>query len=79
MVTIQGNVRPEVTAQTDRGARPESLPLAGLQLVLHRSPESEAAFTDYLAQLQNPASPKFHKWLTNAQVGTMFGPSAADL
>ena len=79
MVTIQGNVRPEVNAQTDRGARPESLPLSGLQLVLHRSPESQAAFTAYLAQQQDPTSPNFHNWLTNAQIGAQFGPSAADL
>ena len=79
MVTLQGNVRPEVSAQTDRGARPESLPLAGLQLVLHRSPESQAAFAAYLAQQQDPASPNFHNWLTNAQIGAQFGPSAADL
>ena len=79
MVTVSGNVRPEVTAANDRGAQADSLPLPALQLVLHRSPESQAAFTAYLAQQQDPASPNYHKWLTNAEIGARFGPSATDI
>ena len=78
-VTVEGNVRPEVTAANDRGARLASAPLTGLQLVLHRSPENQAAFEQYLAGLSNPKSVSFHKYLTNAQIGAEFGPSAGDL
>lgn len=78
-VTIVGNVRPEVTAENDRGARAASAPLNGLQLVLHRSPENQAAFEQYLAGLNDPKSASFHKFLTNAQIGAEFGPSAQDL
>lgn len=78
-VTISGNVRPEMTAENDRGLRADSTPMTGLQLVLHRSPENQTAFTKYLAQLSDPASPNFHQWLTNAQIGSKFGPSANDI
>lgn len=79
MVTLRGNVRPEVSSATDRGLRAESTPLSGLQLVLHRSPENQTAFAAYVSGLQDPASPNYHHWLTNAQIGSMFGPSAGDI
>lgn len=78
-VVVPGNIRPEANAANDRGARAGSEPLNGLQLVLHRSPENQAAFEQYLADLNDPRSPNFHKFLTNAQVGSQFGPSADDL
>jgi subtilase family serine protease len=78
-VTFNGNVRPEATAANDRGAVEDSMPLAQMELILARSPESQAAFDQYLQDLQNPASPNFHKWLTAAQVGDKFGPSDEDV
>ena len=75
---LHGNVRPEMTPDNDRGARDRGLALGGV-LVLHRSPESEADFESYLGQLNDPGSPNFHKWLTNAEIGTAYGPSADDL
>ena len=78
-VTIAGNVRPEATAANDRGPRTASAPLDGLQLVLHRSPENQAAFEQYLAGLNDPKSANFHKFLTNAEIGALYGPSANDL
>ena len=78
-VMFHGNVRPEVTAENDRGAVEESMQLNGLHLLLARSPESQAAFEQYLQDLQNPHSANFHKWLTAAQIGDMFGPSEEDV
>lgn len=79
LVTVRGNVRPEVTAANDRGLTDDSMQLSTLQLVLKRSPDADAAAAQYLADLSNPASPNFHKWLTNAQIGAMFGPSQVDI
>jgi subtilase family serine protease len=76
---FHGNVRPEATAENDRGAVEDSMQLNGLHLLLARSPESQAAFDQYLQDLQNPKSANFHKWLTAAQVGDMFGPSDEDV
>jgi subtilase family serine protease len=78
-VTLAGNVHPQATAANDRGLLDESAPLPGLQIVLHRSPETEAAFENYIAELHNPGSPLFHKWLSNAQIGSMFGPAQSDI
>jgi subtilase family serine protease len=78
-VMFRGNVRPEVNAQNDRGAVDESMPLTGMRLLLARSPESQAAFDQYLQDLQNPKSPNFHKWLTAVQIGQTYGPSEEDV
>ena len=79
MVTLAGNVRPEVSTADDLGARADSTPLENLQLVLHRSPENQASFESYLATLNTPGSANFHKFLSNAQIGQQFGPSAEDV
>ena len=78
-VTLSGNVRPEVTAENDRGPVDESLQLKGMHLLIARSPESQAAFDKYLQDLSNPRSANFHKWLTGPQIGKMFGPSDQDI
>lgn len=77
-VTLRGNVRPEVTAENDRGVRDSGEAISGV-LVLHRSVENEAAFKAYVDQLHDRTSPNFHKWLTNAQIGSTFGPSSEDV
>jgi len=78
-VTFRGNVRPEATAGNDRGAVDESMPLKEMRLLLARSPESQAAFDQYLQDLQNPKSANFHKWLTAVQIGQKFGPADEDI
>jgi subtilase family serine protease len=79
LVTLHGNVRPEVTAENDRGLIDDSTQLPALQLVLLRTPEAEAAAALYLKQLSDPTSPNYHKWLTNAQIGELFGPAQQDI
>ncbi len=56
-------------------------PDTSLQLIvlLNRSPERQAAFTKLLADQQDPASPDYHRWLTPAQVGALYGPTQPDL
>jgi subtilase family serine protease len=78
-VTLPGNTRPEAIAANDLGVTTDGTPLNALQLVLQRSPEAEAAFTLYIAELYDPASPLYHQWLTNAQIGALFGPAPADI
>ena len=48
-------------------------------LLLKRSSEQDQALKQYLADLQNPASPSFHKWLSPAQYASSFGISENDL
>ena len=77
-VTLRGNVRPEVTPENDLGVRDSGAAMSGV-LVLHRSPESQAAFEAYVEQLHDPQSASFHKWLSNAEIGAHFGLSNEDL
>ncbi len=78
-VILAGNVRPEANAANDRGLLADDTPLNALQLVLQRPPENEAAFEQYIAGLHDPASANYHKWLTNAQIGSLFGPAPEDI
>ncbi len=79
LVTLAGNTRPEAIAANDRGPVNDATPMNALQLVLQRSPENEAAFDQLIAELHNPRSASFHKWLTNAQIGAEFGPATQDV
>ncbi|HXC96826.1 MAG TPA: S53 family peptidase [Edaphobacter sp.] len=76
---VSGNIRPEATAENDRGVVSDSMELPHLQLVLQRSPEQQKAFDQLLADQANPQSANFHHWLTAAEVGEQFGPSVEDL
>jgi subtilase family serine protease len=48
-------------------------------LLLSRSAEQQQGLTEMLSDLQNPASPRYHHWLTPAQFGDAFGVNADDL
>lgn len=78
-VTLAGNVHPMAQARFDRGPASFSAPTGRIALVLQRSAAQQQALTQYLADLQNPASPNYHKWLTPAQYGAQFGVSDSDL
>jgi len=49
-----------------------------LQLAISLPLRNQRALTDLLAQLQNPASPNYHKYLTPAQFAERFGPADPD-
>ena len=50
-----------------------------MQLLLKRSPDSEAALAQYIAELSDTRSPNFHKWLTPQQFAANFGVARADV
>jgi subtilase family serine protease len=50
-----------------------------LTIVMRRDPAVQAAFEKLLADQQDPASPLYHHWLTPQEVGTLFGPTPADV
>jgi hypothetical protein len=74
-----GNTHPLAQAKYDKGPVSASLPLNRMSLVLKRSPAQEAALETLLAQQQDNKSPNYHKWLTAAQFGQLFGPSDQDI
>jgi len=75
---LKGHVPSWATSANDAGAVPPDTSLH-LTFVLSRSPELQAAFTQLLVDQQNPASPRYHQWLTPQQVGTLYGPTQHDL
>jgi subtilase family serine protease len=79
LVTLEGNTRPEANANNDRGPVADDLPLEHMMLQLRRSPQQEEALKVYLDQLQDPASPYFHHWLSAQQIGQRYGVAPADI
>ena len=79
LVSVPGNVRPEATARNDRGLEPDDFPLDHLLLQLRRSPLRERALERLLDQLEDPASPNYHRWLTAREFGDRFGAAAGDI
>ena len=76
---LEGNTRPEATADHDRGPVTHDFALDHMLLQLRRSPGQETAFDQYLEDVQNLKSPDYHQWLTAAQIGERFGPAAEDI
>jgi subtilase family serine protease len=78
-VQLFGNTRPEANAANDRGRVPDTLSMEHLLLQLRRPLAQEQALTQLIDQLHNPASGKFHQWLTPSEFGAQFGPAASDI
>ena len=79
LVTLRGNVHPMARAEYDQGAVPDSQPLHRMLLLLQRSAVKESALRQLLDDQQNKFSPNFHSWRTPEQLGTQYGPAAADV
>jgi subtilase family serine protease len=63
----------------DQGEAAASTELDHMRLVLSRTSEQQAALDLYLAELQDKSSPSYHKWLTPAQFGALYGPADSDV
>lgn len=78
-ISLTGRHPAWASAQNDLGAVPADLPLGPMELELARSPQQEQAYEQYLRELQDPASPYYHHWLSPTQIGQRFGASQHDL
>jgi subtilase family serine protease len=78
-VTLEGNLHPFTQPRFDRGPAPASSQTGRILLVLRRSVDKQQALSQYLSDLQNPASPGYHKWLTPAQFGAQYGTETSDI
>lgn len=79
MVTLKGNVHPLATPANDHGAAPDSMPLNRMVLLLNRSTQQQQALNKMSDGLQNSKSPSYHKWLTPAEFGALYGLGDEDL
>ena len=78
-VQIEDSVNPRVNRSRDLGELAPETPLESMTLQFSMPPEQQAALDQLQADLQNPASPRYHQWLTPAQYAAQFGLSDSDL
>src|SRR3984885_4050351 len=79
LATLAGNTRGEANAENDFGPVSDGLSLDHMMLQLKRSPQQEQAVAQLLADLHNPQSPSFHKWMTARDFGHSFGLAESDI
>jgi subtilase family serine protease len=79
LVTLPGNTRPEANAENDLGAVDDSLGMDHMMLQLKRSAAQEQAAAEFVAELHDPKTPNFHKWLTASEFGRNYGLADSDV
>ncbi|MGA7707175.1 MAG: protease pro-enzyme activation domain-containing protein, partial [Acidobacteriaceae bacterium] len=79
LVTLPGNVRPDVKSAVDQGAVDGSLRLDHMLLQLQRPAAREAALEARMEAMHQPGNPDFHRWLTAEEIGQQYGPDPADI
>jgi len=77
---------PMVTLAHNRPAAALQNPVVGtaavsrqLKLSVSLKPQAAGALAHLLADLQNPASPRYHRWLSGAEFDARFGPTPAQM
>ena len=78
-VALPGNTKSAANSANDLGRVSDGLSMDHMQLQLNRPPELQQALDRYTEDLQNPASPNYHRWLTAADLGQRFGVAQADI
>jgi pseudomonalisin len=78
-IQLHNNVHPMARAEFDRGPANTDMPMNNMILSLNLRPGAQAELNQFLAQLQDPKSPNYHKWLTPEQFGAKFGPTEQDI
>lgn len=64
---------------TPAGRVDDAMPMNHMQLILRPSAARSAALAALISAQHDPASPKFHQWLTPEQFGASFGVADADI
>jgi hypothetical protein len=79
LVALAGNTRREANRTNDRGPVAADFAMEHMLLQLRRSPEQEQALEKYLDEIEDPASPNYHRWLTAQEFGEQYGLASQDL
>ncbi len=79
LVSMPHSVPALARPEFDTGLAPANLPVERIVLVLKPRPGAEQERDRLLAQLHDPSSPNYHRWLTPDEYGRRFGVSDADL
>jgi pseudomonalisin len=78
-VVLTGNVHPQARPEFEIGRASATLPMERMILLVEPTPGAQARLERLQADQQNPASPRYHQWLTPEQFGERFGRNDADL
>jgi subtilase family serine protease len=78
-VGLAGNVHPHARPEFDAGPTESSLAMERMILSLRLNADRQARLDKLLAEQQDPASPRFHRWLTPEEFGESFGPEPGDV
>jgi pseudomonalisin len=70
---VAGSVHPLARPEVAVGRTDPRLPMARIVVALALRPGARARLETLLAEQQDPASPRFHRWLTPAEFGAAFG------
>ena len=76
---LAGNTRSQATARNDRGRVADDFAMEHMLLQMQRPAEQEQAAKQMVDDLHNPKSASYHKWLTPAQFGQLYGPAQSDV
>jgi pseudomonalisin len=78
-VVLKGNVPARARPQLEVGRADANLPMERMILQLALRPGARAQLDQLLAAQQNPASPRYHQWLTPEEFAARFGAQDADV
>ena len=77
-VVVHGTTPALIAKSTDTGRMSGGQNLGRMILHLSPSAEQDQAAAKFVAALHDPSSPSYHKWLTPAQFGQLYGVSDYD-
>ena len=78
-VTLTGNTHPLAQSRYDHGAVSDSFPVERMLLMLQRPTERETSLRQLLQDVHTQGSSSYHKWLTPAQFGELYGPDDSEI
>jgi subtilase family serine protease len=79
LVQLTGSTHPMAKAEYDQGAVADSLPMEHMFVILRRSVGQEQALERLIAEMHDPRSANYHKWVTADELGRSYGPSQQEL
>lgn len=79
MTRLADGVHPLAEPEFDQGALDPSQMLTHVTMFFSRTPMQQQALDRLLQEQQDPASPKYHQWLTPEQFAAQFGMAQSDL
>jgi subtilase family serine protease len=77
--SLTRSIPARVAKATDLGRVAPNLPMNDMLLMLQSSDAQNKALESFLSDVQNPASPNYHKFLSPTEFGTAYGPAQADV